>query len=157
MERLARVFNVRCKVKSLSKKIPYLSTKSDDPPAPDCLLVQKTIFHLQIRSFRPHPATNQTVTLNIIHLLWYFRTMISVFICTRRDKSKNTSMNANFITVKMWQQEGKHKTWLYTDHAYYKIEGDLSPISAWVLGLFDRNCLYKTSRVLGKITFTIIQ
>ena len=51
--------------------------------------------------------------------------MISVFICTRSDKSKNTSMNANFITVKMWQQEARHKTCLYTDHAYYKMAGDL--------------------------------
>ena len=132
MERLARVFNVCCKVKSLSKKIPYSSTKSDDPPAPDCLLIQKTIFHLQIRSFLPHPATNQTLTLNTIHLLWYFRIMISVFMCTRRDKSKNTSMNANFITVKRWQQEAKHKTCLHTDHAYYKIAGDLSPISVGI-------------------------
>ena len=28
------------------------------------------------------------------------------------------------------KQEAKHKTCLYTDHAYYKSAGDLSPISA---------------------------
>ena len=49
----------------------------------------------------------KTLTLSIIHLLWYFRIMISVFMCTRRDKSKNTSINAKFITVKRWQQEAK--------------------------------------------------
>ena len=36
----------------------FTHTKSDDPPAPDCLLVQMTIFHLQIRWFLLHSATN---------------------------------------------------------------------------------------------------
>ena len=78
----------------------FTYTKSDNPPAPDCLL-QMTIFHLQIRWLLLHSATNHILYIKQRPplIIFNFRTIISVFMCTRRGKSKSRSMNANFITT----------------------------------------------------------
>ena len=124
MERLARVFNVCCKVKSLSKKIPYSPTQN---LMTHLLLI--VFFRWRSFIFRFDDSffiLPQIIyfTLNNIHLLSYpilgpwFQ-----FSCARGEASqKNRSVNANFTTAMQqfqyflgcsWpnkKQEPKHKT-----------------------------------------------
>lgn len=63
-------------------------------------------------------------------MIFKFRTIISVFMYTRRGKSKSRSVKANFTTtmqqfqyfsgaVDQIRSKKRNKNMPYTDHAYY--------------------------------------
>ena len=92
----------------------FTHTKSDDPPAPDCLLIQMTIFHLQIRWFLLHSATNHTLYTkqHPLLMIFNFRTL-SQFSCARREVSQKKERQFQYLLSRSWpnkKQEAKLKT-----------------------------------------------